>query len=123
MSNHTINLIQHLILSIKSGTSVPQSCKTAQASKLLALLEKNQKLTNIEYELRILLEKGHAGFPILRLLESLLDKAKAQLLFEMEKHTKKAPFLALIPLFLFQVPSLCLIFLYPLILKFLKEIS
>lgn len=123
MSNSTLNLIQHLILSIKSGTSVLQAQNTCCEPQLLKLLESDKELTNIEYELNLLLEKGIAGFPILKLLESLHLKARTQLLFEMDSHTKKTPFLALIPLFLFQVPSLCLIFLYPMISNFMKELS
>ncbi len=123
MSNPTINFIQHLILSIKSGRSVLQAQNSWSDPFISAILNRNKDLTNIEYELKILMEKGLAGFPILKLLESLHAKAKNQLLFEMEKHTKKTPFLALIPLFLLQVPSLILIFLYPMISSFMKELS
>ncbi|MGH1469501.1 MAG: hypothetical protein ACRBBP_11635 [Bdellovibrionales bacterium] len=123
MSNPTINFIQHLILSIKSGRSTLQAKNSWDDPFILAILNRETDLTNIEYELKILIEKGLAGFPILKLLEGLHLKAKTQLVFEMEKHSKKTPFLALIPLFLLQVPSLILIFLYPMISNFIKELS
>ncbi len=123
MSNPTIKFIQHLILCIKSGKSILYGKNSWNDPFILNILNRNSNLTNIEYELKILIDKGLCGFPILKLLENLHLKAKNKLLFEMEGHSKKIPFLSLIPLFLFQVPSLILIFLYPMIFNFIKELS
>ncbi len=123
MSNSTIRFIQHLILSIKSGKSVLYGINSWNDPFILSILNRDSNLTNIEYELKILIKKGLCGFPVLKLLENLHLKAKNKLLFEMERHSKKVPFLSLIPLFLFQVPSLILIFLYPMISNFIKELS
>lgn len=123
MKNTTIHFIQHMIMSVKSGRSIEAAKKSFPTSKNKKSKNKRFKRTNIEYELQLIMEKGLQGFPVLKLLENLHTKSQKQLVFEMEKHNQKTPFLALIPLFLFQVPSLVLIFLYPMISNFIKELS
>lgn len=122
MSNSTIQYIQHLILSLKAGRSISFAVEACPCSDIKKRLDGKKELTNVEYELQLLINKGRKGFPVLKPLENLQGKAVNQLLFEMEKHSKSAPFAALIPLFLFQVPSLVIIFLYPMISNFLKEL-
>jgi len=79
--------------------------------------------SSLQYELKIIIERGLNSYPILKPLETLNKKALDKTILEIEAHTAKAPFLALIPLFLFQMPSLMLIFLYPIINEFLKEMN
>lgn len=129
MKNPTILLIQHLIIELKSGKSTQlalSSFKKRKASHWQKLHLSNAKqkavpVTSIEYELQIIINRGLKGLPILKSLEAINKKAMHKMLVSIETHAAQAPFLALIPLFLFQMPSLALIFFYPIINKFLSE--
>lgn len=131
MRNSTLMFIQHLITEIKSGKSTQLSLNSFKQKKSrdwqkLYLSNANTKkipVTSIEYELQIIINRGLAGFPILKSLEVINKKAMNKFLVAIETHAAQAPFLALIPLFLFQMPSLALIFLYPIISKFLSEVA
>jgi hypothetical protein len=123
MTNPTVSFIQSLILQLKSGKSVTYVLSLPENTHIYNKITHEKSKTHIEYELLILIQSGVSGFPILKPLDRLHLKAIKQLKFDMEQHIQKSPFLALIPLFLLQVPSLILIFLYPLISNFLEELS
>jgi len=80
-------------------------------------------INSIQYELKFLIERGEQGFPILSSLIELNLKALDKLNNQIELHTAKTPFLALIPLFLLQMPSLMLIFLYPMLKELLLNFT
>jgi hypothetical protein len=131
METPVIVLIQHMIFSIKSGSSTAHSLetfKTAHKELWLKLLLSNVELnqipvSSIEYELKFIIERGLKGLPILNSLLEVNKRALLKLHSQIDLHTAKTPFLALIPLFLLQMPSLILIFIFPLINELLESFN
>lgn len=129
MIQPSLHLIQFLICSIKSGSSSQKSLEQYQSDHpiLWSQLHLSRSgpipFDSVDYELSLLLERAQRGFPITKNLEGLYVRAYERLELQIEKHVKESPFKALIPLFLFQVPSLVLIFFYPLVDSFLKELQ
>lgn len=98
----------------------PELCLKIHTNK------KNQEsipLDSIEYELQFILQQGQKGFPILNALIKTHERALQKTLLSIDEHTAKTPFLALVPLFLFQMPSLMLIFIYPIATDFFKALK
>lgn len=130
MNQPVLHFIQYLICSFKSGWSpqkAVQDYKVNYPSEWGALYLSRENnpppYDSLEYELFLLLERSYKGLPITKNLEGLYKRANEKLEESIEKHARQSPFLALLPLFLFQVPSLVLIFFYPLIDSFLKELQ
>ena len=130
MNCELLSFTESLIFSIKAGrplSSTLESIKNENPNFFL----KNKIINSNEcdpkhamsYELSLIIKRGLAGLPILKTLEDFHTRALEKIDFIVEEHSKKAPFLAMIPLFIFQVPSLLLLFFYPLIDQFLSEIS
>jgi len=130
MNAPILDFTERVIFSLKSGRSLPQTLKEFEERQPM-FLEKNQIILKdneqfivsspMTYELNLILNRGLEGLPIINSLESFHDRLYEKIDFLIEEKTKKAPFTALIPLFIFQVPSLCLVFFYPLINEFLRE--
>jgi hypothetical protein len=130
MNAPLLKLTEDLIFSIKSGRSLSSSLQEFQEKNphffkknYLCLKEQNdlEIKSAMAFELSMILKRGLDGLPILKSLEDFHSRLYEKIDHLIEERTKKAPFKALIPLFLFQVPSLCLIFFYPLVCEFLNE--
>lgn len=125
-----LEFTEKIIFSLKSGRSLSSAIKEFQAlhpdffnENELNLSQDIRKIetSSMSYELVLILKRGSEGLPIVKSLESFHIRAYEKVDQMIELKSKKAPFTALIPLFLFQVPSLCLLFFYPLICEFLSE--
>jgi len=120
-----------MIFSIKSGSSTSYALETFKLDNIkmwqklrLSTLELNDiPVSSIEYELKFIIERGLKGLPILNSLNEINKRALSKLHTQIDQHTAKTPFLALIPLFLLQMPSLILIFIYPLISELLESFN
>lgn len=130
MKCELLSFTETLIFSIKAGRPLSgtlESLKTTdpdffRKNKILNSEDYDPKHT-LSYELNLIIHRGLAGLPILKMLEDFHKRTLEKIDHQIEEHTKKAPFLAMIPLFIFQVPSLLLLFFYPLIDQFLSEIA
>lgn len=129
MKTPVIVVIQHLIFSLKSGSSITNALETFQKNhpdswhrlQISSKPNLNQiSISSVEYELQFIIERGQKGLPILNSLIDLNIRALSKLNTSIDQHTAKTPFLALIPLFTFQMPSLVIIFIYPLIKEMLQ---
>ena len=125
-----LKFTEKIIFSLKSGRSLSTTLKEFQEKQPNFFLENKLQIKNYDtenlsstmsYELSLILKRGLEGLPILKSLEDFHMRLYERIDQLIEERTKKAPFKALIPLFLFQVPSLCLIFFYPLINEFINE--
>jgi len=131
METPAIILIQHLVSALRSGKSSSQAIMSFKAESpqywsKLHLSKTNQKeipVSSIEYELKFILERGAKGFPVLNSLNELHKRALEKLHNQIDLHTARTPFLALIPLFLLQMPSLIVIFIYPLLSELLESFT
>jgi len=119
-----------LIFSIKAGRSLKSTLEALKkknahfftTNKILDTYDYDSKYT-MSYELNLILKRGLSGLPILKALEDFHSRILEKIDFMIEDHSKKAPFIAMIPLFIFQVPGLLILFIYPLINQFLMEMA
>lgn len=125
-----LKFTEEIIFSLRSGRSLSKSLKEFQEMNPSFFLENNLNLKDFDsitaqqtmsYELSLILKRGLEGLPILKSLEDFHERLYEKIDQMIEERTKKAPFRALAPLFLFQVPSLCLVFFYPLVNEFISE--
>lgn len=132
MNTPVIVLVQHLIFSLRSGSSTANALETFEKNnsdswRKLKLSQKPElsqiSISSVEYELQFIIERGLKGLPILNSLSDLNTRALSKLNTQIDQHAAKAPFLALIPLFTLQMPSLVIIFIYPLVKEMLKGFS
>ena len=130
MKCELLTFTETLIFSIKAGRPLSSTLESIKQNdpnffsknKIFNCDEYDPKHT-MSYELTLIINRGLAGLPILKTLEDFHARALEKIDFMIDEHSKKAPFLAMIPLFVFQVPSLLLLFFYPLIDQFLSEIG
>ena len=130
MNAPVLRFTEQIIFSLKSGRSLSTTLKEFHEREPNFFTENkiDFKKTHdsistptMSYELVLILKRGLDGLPILKSLEDFHSRLYEKIDQMIEERTKKAPFKALIPLFLFQVPALCLVFFYPLITEFLRE--
>ena len=130
MKCELLEVTETLIFSIKAGRPLSSTLESLKKNSSSFLC--NKKIFNPEdydpkrtmsYELNLIISRGLSGLPILKTLEEFHERVLEKIDYLIEEHTKKAPFLAMVPLFLFQVPSLLILFFYPLINQFLLEMS
>lgn len=79
---------------------------------------------NLTSEERVALNlicRGLQGDSILKPLGLVCEELEQKIIRESYKRVKKMPYLSLVPLLLFQWPSILFLFLFPLIQSFLKE--
>lgn len=130
MKCELLSFTETLIFSIKAGRPLSSTLEAVKKNNPF-FFEKNKILNQTDYdpkhtmsyELSLIINRGLAGLPILKMLEDFHERTLEKIDFIIEEHSKKAPFLAMIPLFIFQVPSLLLLFFYPLIDQFLSEMA
>jgi len=130
MNAPVLRFTEQLIFSLKSGRSLSSTLKEFHAKEPNFFInnkidfgEGHDFISNptMSYELVLILKRGLDGLPILKSLEDFHTRLYEKIDQMIEERTKKAPFKALIPLFLFQVPALCLVFFYPLVSEFIRE--
>jgi|GEM_PF-2234591 len=132
MKTPILDFTEKLIFSLKTGQSISKTLEDYKLSQPL-FFTKYKILTetptinlspdsSLTFELSLILKRGLKGLPVLKSLEEYHAKLFQKLDFAIEEQTKKAPLKALFPLFLFQVPSLGLLFFYPLICEFISKI-
>ncbi|MCY4512811.1 MAG: hypothetical protein OXB86_03905 [Bdellovibrionales bacterium] len=135
-----LQAVLEIRLYIENGNSVSQAIKTyvqssakdsfAKELGLWLFAEETGGAFNIKalksiYRKHLLdiLKRGLKGEPILEILEEyerdLIEICKEDL----EKHLQKLPFIALIPLLLFEFPALLLILVGPLLLNLLSALQ
>jgi len=131
METPVIALIQHLIFSLRSGSSTARAVEVFKVNQpetwlKLQMSKSDSKpipISSVEYELQFILERGLKGLPVLKSLIEINKRALSKLHTQIDQHTAKTPFLALIPLFTLQMPSLIVIFIYPLITELLESFN
>ena len=128
MNSPLLQFTEQLIFSLKSGRSLAQTLRELEEidQKFFSTIDPSGPMettqdSSMTYELVLILKRGLEGLPIIKSLESFHTRVYEKIDQLIEDHSKKAPFKALVPLFIFQVPGLCLIFFYPLISEFLSE--
>ena len=130
MNAPLLKFTEEIVFSLRAGRSLSKSLKEFQEKHPMFFSDNKLNLKNYDnitlkqtmsYELSLILKRGLEGLPILKSLEDFHERLYEKIDQMIDERTKKAPFRALIPLFLFQVPSLCLIFFYPLINEFISE--
>lgn len=132
MKTPILDFTEKLIFSLKTGQSLTKTLEDYKFNqplfftkyKILTQIptKKLSPVSSITFELSLILRRGLKGLPILKSLEEYHAKLFQKLDFAIEEQTKKAPLKALLPLFFFQVPSLGLLFFYPLIREFMSKI-
>ena len=127
MNAPLLKLTEEIIFSLRAGRSLSKTLQELQDGYVFFFNKtknqnKNSHDISMSYELSLILNRGLEGLPILKSLEDFHNRLYEKIDQLIDERTKKAPFKALIPLFLFQVPSLCLVFFYPLISEFMSEV-
>ncbi len=121
--------INHLLIDLKGGKSLIVSEEGFKSefpvkAKQLTLKQNKGVLTStVLYELELTLSRGRQGYPVLKSLLKLREKAISRFVNELDKFINKAPFYALIPLFLFYFPALILVFVGPFLSSFINGVN
>ena len=136
-----LNAVLQIELNIKSGLSVraaiinyiresPDSDFARQIETWLfcvetgrGFLEKSFKKKPYRKALLDLLLRGLKGEPILSPLQEFEEELREASMQDLEQQIQKLPFICLIPLFLFQVPSFFLLLLGPLLMELISSFS
>ena len=128
-----LNAVLQIQLKIKNGQSIrsaiqfhvkdfPHCSFATQMGVWLFCLETGKPFTEpikktYRKTLLDILHRGLKGEPVLCALQEFEDELKTAALQDLEQQIQKLPFIALIPLFLFQVPAFFLLLLAPLLLE------